>query len=297
MLLLGSPCQRRAPGLASTWSEGRQLAPAPADVVFNTLFRWRFVLLLLWLGLWPALLASLRWGTASHVVGLAPLSALAGLLFIGLALWCLGGSSRTLVQVAMSVLAGVALMPARDQTALVRSLYVQELRREEGAPYAAAFENKPGINCSGLVRGTLVGVDLRLALRGLDLSLLRDALMLWMNHCSAAAMGAGCDGALTPLLHSASIDTVDESRLEPGDIAVTRDGRHCLAYAGDHTWVQADPDSRRVLRVRTPSRTHWFHAPVTILRWTQLVGSHEGARSAAAGARITQRRSTASHVG
>ena len=57
----------------------------------------------------------------------------------------------------------------------------------------------------------------------------------------------------------------------PGDLAVTSDGRHALAYLGDRTWIHATSDVGCVARERAAdSRDRWFVVPVQIVRWRQL---------------------------
>ncbi len=60
-------------------------------------------------------------------------------------------------------------------------------------------------------------------------------------------------------------------QLAPGDIAVTPDGVHVLAYLGDGEWMEADPGLGKVIRARVPADDNpWFKAPVQVLRWREL---------------------------
>jgi hypothetical protein len=101
--------------------------------------------------------------------------------------------------------------------------------------------------------------------------LARQALSLWWNDCTAATLGRG-DGPLTkPLLEAESINALDHARILPGDLAVTRNGLHVLAYLGDETWLEADPLAHRVIRARAPSPNNvWLRGPVRIVRWRLL---------------------------
>ena len=49
------------------------------------------------------------------------------------------------------------------------------------------------------------------------------------------------------LFRSDSVISSDSSRLRPGDLAVTEDGVHVMAFLGDQRWIEADPDAKRVL--------------------------------------------------
>jgi hypothetical protein len=84
--------------------------------------------------------------------------------------------------------------------------------------------------------------------------------------CSVGSAGGNPDSA-TGLL----INSIDSSKLLPGDLAATADGVHILAYIGDKKWIEADPTERKVIVVATPERiNYWFGVPVYILRWQQL---------------------------
>jgi hypothetical protein len=239
----------------------------------------RVLLFLLWFALWPALLISLRWPTAAQLDGIAPRASVVGLVAIGLLLFWVGRGARATLLGVLSLIGAVAMLPGSEQSNLVRFVYVQQMGSAVGTPYAARFEDKPGVSCSDLVRGTLAGVNLRLGLLEANPLLLREGVELWLHDCSASELADDCHGKLLPLFRAASIDQIDESRLEPGDIAVTRDGRHSLAYIGDHRWIQADPLAGRVTHLRASARNPWFQVPVQMLRWAQLEGWRTARRS------------------
>lgn len=67
-----------------------------------------------------------------------------------------------------------------------------------------------------------------------------------------------------------SINELDESKILPGDFAVTVTGVHALAYTGDGIWIEADPHYARVITVKTPTKNPWFEEPVQIMRWSQI---------------------------
>jgi hypothetical protein len=78
-------------------------------------------------------------------------------------------------------------------------------------------------------------------------------------------------GLTAQLFKSPSIDELDHAKLLPGDLAVTRDGVHVMAYLGDQRWIEADPAEGRVITVQAPAKDNlWFRMPVTIVRWTVL---------------------------
>ena len=68
-----------------------------------------------------------------------------------------------------------------------------------------------------------------------------------------------------------AITEIDHSQLEPGDMAVTDNGVHMLAYLGDYRWIQADPGKMEVIiEDARNTQNHWLQAPVEIIRWKIL---------------------------
>ena len=47
---------------------------------------------------------------------------------------------------------------------------------------------------------------------------------------------------------------------------MTFNGVHVLAYIGNKTWIEADPN----IEVKTPARNAWFNMPVHVMRWRAL---------------------------
>ena len=106
-------------------------------------------------------------------------------------------------------------------------------------------------------------------LRNLSPDLVRRSIWLWWHDTTAKEIGQLHAGQTVHLLDAASINALDDARLLPGDLAVTRDGVHIMAYIGEHTWIEADPGVGRVIRVKTPTKDNgWFDTPAHIVRWT-----------------------------
>ena len=180
-----------------------------------------------------------------------------------------------LAGLATGITSGVWLcLPGRpgDPADLQRS-YVRCLKRYEGTRYVWGGENRLGIDCSGLVRKGLIIADIKTGLLTLNPQLVRTALDIWWNDCSANALLEGYRGYTIREALAARINDIPVSSLMPGDLAVTAGGAHVLAYLGDKTWIEADPDVMRVITVSTPSDNPWFKLPVQIVRWKQLVKS------------------------
>jgi len=64
---------------------------------------------------------------------------------------------------------------------------------------------------------------------------------------------------------------LDHTRLLPGDLAVTTNGIHIMAYLGGNRWIEADPVAARVISAKAPSdEIGWFDTPMRIVRWSLL---------------------------
>ena len=165
--------------------------------------------------------------------------------------------------------AAFLILPARnrDSDALRRD-YVTGLQHYEGTKYVWGGESPRGIDCSGLIRRGLIDSMFCQGIRSFDGGLVRTALSLWWNDCSAKALGEQHDNLTEHLLDVPSINALDHSKLLAGDIAVTSDGQHVMAYLGDNRWIEADPNAGRVITVSVPSSdNHWFRVSMKIMRW------------------------------
>lgn len=171
----------------------------------------------------------------------------------------------SLIGVPFLLIAAALLTPQTTPAERLREQYLTELRRYDGTPYVWGGENGRGIDCSGLVRSSLVTASVKTGR-------MRQALELWWFDASARALGEGYRGWTHEVTAATSFSALDATLLQPGDLAVTQDGLHVLAFLGDLTWIQADP---------TPMRTHidtlgtappggWFVVPIRVVRWRAL---------------------------
>lgn len=88
-----------------------------------------------------------------------------------------------------------------------------------------------------------------------------------MVRSESLALRDGERGWTQRLSKSASIDKIDLQQLLPGDLAVTVDGQHILAYIDRDQWIEADPGYHKVMVVIVPKSDNlWFHAPGYVLR-------------------------------
>ena len=229
---------------------------------------------MLWLALWLLLVALMLFPIRTGATRLG-LLLLVGGIWLGALRLAWPHKPLRFFGLALTVMAGAFFfLPGRapDPEAL-RQADIQSLRGYEGTKYVWGGETHRGIDCSGLVRCGLIGADLRLGLRTLNPRLLRTGLSLWWHDGSASDFGQGYGGRMRPLFSARNLNRLDDTRLRPGDIAVTEGGEHTLAYIGDHAWIEADPSAlvgNRVVSVTVPTHNAWFDLPMRLLRWRQL---------------------------
>lgn len=174
------------------------------------------------------------------------------------------------VCLSLLLLVGIALfLPGRppDPT-VIRREYVRSLRVYRGTLYVWGGGNRLGIDCSGLVQRGLIDADFKESIATGNPRLLRRGLSLWWHSRSARALGEGYRDETRLLFEADSLNDMDYTAILPGDIAVLSDGVHTLAYLGDRTWIEADPEPMRVVERRAPGNTDlYFNMPVRLMRW------------------------------
>lgn len=153
----------------------------------------------------------------------------------------------------------------------LHSDYLRSLISYEGSPYFWGGENSRGIDCSGLPRRAFRDALLDYGVRHGNGRAFRAWLEQWWFDASAKALSEGYREYTGATGVSGKIRTMDYTPIEPGDLAITTDGIHALAYAGDGKWIQADPGLGIVANLdgRTDANP-WFRIPVTIHRWRML---------------------------
>jgi len=164
-------------------------------------------------------------------------------------------------------------LPARKRPDVetLRAEYVSGMKRYEGVAYYWGGESIRGIDCSGLIRRGLIDSLFLRGVRTGDAGLVRRALALWWRDCTASALGESQGGLTVRLLETKSINQLDHAPLLPGDLAVTRDGVHVLAYMGGGQWIEADPVLGKVVVATPPVKEIlWFDTPVKLVRWSLL---------------------------
>lgn len=171
------------------------------------------------------------------------------------------------------IVAGLTFLPGREMvdTFSLRQSYVQQLSKYEGSRYVWGGENRIGIDCSGLVRQGLIKANWQQGLLLMNPNLIRKGISLWWHDTSAVALRDGYNNYTKKLFFSTSINDLDHNRIKPGDLAVTTDGVHILAYLGKQIWIEADPNYKEVIKVKIPElNNHWFNVPIYALQWQQF---------------------------
>jgi hypothetical protein len=224
-----------------------------------------------WLALWPVTATLAAYPVRHGVLRIAVLCCVL-LLWAGLLGFYWRKKWLRAIAFALAVFTGVCfVLPGkRISTKNLRECYTLSLRSYEGTRYVWGGGNRLGIDCSGLVRAGLINADLREALHTLNPALLRAGTSLWWHNCSDRALGEEYRQLTRHLFDAPSLNQLDHAQIQPGDLAVTEDGVHVLAFVGEKTWIEADPDVRRVLAVSVPTTNTWFDSPVKLMRWRQL---------------------------
>ena len=150
----------------------------------------------------------------------------------------------------------------------IRNRYVTELLKYENTTYVWGGETRNGIDCSGLVRKGMIDTLLKVGIENVSSKYVYEAFKLYVNDFSAKAIKQEYKNLFTTLQEIESVNTFDHSYILPGDILVTNNGVHTFAYIGNNTWIQADPDSKKVIIETAPSTDNkWYKMNAVILRW------------------------------
>lgn len=157
-----------------------------------------------------------------------------------------------------------------DRDAL-RQAYREAMMGYEGTRYVWGGEGLFGIDCSGLVRKGLEDALMSQGFVSLNSRLIRESNALYWNDTTAKVIGEGYSGRTALVTTCPSLNTLDYSLLLPGDLAVTENGVHVMAYLGDKMWIAADPGEGKVTRFAIPEKENaYFSVPMRIVRWKIL---------------------------
>lgn len=168
---------------------------------------------------------------------------------------------------------GFAVLPGKSAVDVdtTRAAVARSLKRYENVHYYWGGESFKGIDCSGLIRRGFIDGCFLEGLRTFNPWLVRKSVYVWWHDCTAKSLGEEYMQFTRRIFARAkSINDLDASKLKPGDIAVTSNGVHVLAYLGNGVWIEADPAEEKVVQVKMPSDNPWLRTPVQIVRWRVL---------------------------
>lgn len=242
----------------------------------NKSYQWtsRRILIAAWFVCLAALIVIMVYPVSHGILRLFTVTAIPVLWLLAMFLTCrvqwLSGSilGLGLIFCIFVLLPGRTIDPVR-----LRNEYLKQLKRYEGSPYVWGGENRRGIDCSGLVRRALIDSHVWTALVTANPEALRAGINMWWHDCSALALRDQYRNYTIPLFSAQSINTITSSLLMPGDIAVTSDGVHVLAYLGNQQWIEADLAIAKVIILSVPSDNVWLTVPVKVMRWKWMNGN------------------------
>jgi hypothetical protein len=165
----------------------------------------------------------------------------------------------------------VIIIPGHnDNSKQLQNEYVHSLLEYENVRYVWGGENKIGIDCSGLVREGFIDANLKLGAKTLNPKLLRRAFFIWWYDCSADALGDSYRKMTILILKAQSMDELDYNNIELGDMIVAEKGFHIFAYIGDNTWIEANPDKGKTVKVSATEKAKaWKGIPIKLIRWSE----------------------------
>ena len=186
------------------------------------------------------------------------------------------GWKRMLVRVALLAIPALVAIPfvlpggEIDQEEL-REDYLRRMADFEGTDYFWGGESSRGIDCSGLPRRSYRDALLSYGFRHANGLAFRSYVEQWWFDASAKALGEGYRDYTKPVEVGGDILTMSYSELLPGDLAVTDNGVHVIAYVGGDDWIQADPSVGSVVTLDGRNDENpWFETPVKVFRWSLL---------------------------
>lgn len=224
-----------------------------------------------WLLLWPMTAALYFYPINNRFIRITLL--LLGIVLIGGLLGFYWQRRRLRLTILTGLVgAGIFLMlPGTFPNPLsLRQRYLNALQSFENTRYVWGGEGKLGIDCSGLLRASLIKAFICEGLQTVNPKAIRLGIELWWNDCSARALGEEYKTLTKRLFEYPALNELQHEQLQPGDLAVTGDGLHVLAYLGDQKWIQAEPNIKKVISLTAPSTNEWFQTPVRLMRWHAL---------------------------
>lgn len=173
----------------------------------------------------------------------------------------------SLLLLPIGVILTIAVGGGAADSAMLRQEYVRCLREYNGAPYVFGGENILGIDCSGLIRKSMVNAYLSVAWRTHNPAAVRSAFDIWYNDCSTHTLRTGYGNRVEILADIPNDGQLGSVGLQKGDLALLDKYHHVLAYLGDNVWIEADPTAGKVILSDISKRGI---SPCRIARWVAL---------------------------
>lgn len=173
----------------------------------------------------------------------------------------------SLLLLPIGVILTIAVGGGAADSAMLRQEYVRCLREYNGAPYVFGGENILGIDCSGLIRKSMVNAYLSVAWRTHNPAAVRSAFDIWYNDCSTHTLRTGYGNRVEILADIPNDGQLGSVGLQKGDLALLDKYHHVLAYLGDNVWIEADPTAGKVILSDISKRGI---SPCRLARWVAL---------------------------
>ena len=137
------------------------------------------------------------------------------------------------------------LVPINQKT------FIQHVQSYENVPFVWGGENSFGLDCSGLIRQSLLKTYLSQYRIG-------SAFQIWFIDCPAKHLSTKYSNILREYKKAVLIKKVTNLNIPLGTLAVTTTGNHVLAYVGNNSWAQASPDDMKVTIKNYSENDPWF---------------------------------------
>jgi hypothetical protein len=137
------------------------------------------------------------------------------------------------------------LVPINQKT------FIQHVQSYENVPFVWGGENSFGLDCSGLIRQSLLKTYLSQYRIG-------SAFQIWFIDCPAKHLSTKYSNILREYKKAVLIKNVTNLNIPLGTLAVTTTGNHVLAYVGNNSWAQASPDDMKVTIKNYSENDPWF---------------------------------------
>ena len=174
--------------------------------------------------------------------------------------------------IAIVVLIIIIIPGHKANSKQLQNEYVNSLLGYENVRYIWGGENKNGIDCSGLVREGFINANFRVGIKTLNPKLIKRAFYIWWYDSSADALGNSYRQMTTLVLKAKSMDELDYNNIMPGDIIVAEKGFHTFAYIGSNTWIEANPDKGKTVKISSVEKAReWQDIPIKLVRWSELL--------------------------